>query len=165
MMISNDINDVIFEILLHKNINHELYVATWDETKWITLSSGLFMIPAIYSYYNDLYFYAIILVLTTIISVNFWRHATYSWRRIIDCIFSKFVFIFSLINGIFYVTYMPFTIAGYLVLFAILYCYYLSNKYCGNNPIWWKYHILFHLFTVCIQFIIINGILSTVVLQ
>ena len=47
MMISNDINDVIFEIL-DMTINHELYVATWDETKWITLSSGLFMIPGRY---------------------------------------------------------------------------------------------------------------------
>ena len=37
---------------------------------------------------------------------------------------------------------------------VFVYCYYMSNKYCNTcynnkyqpNSIWWKYHLMFHLF-------------------
>jgi hypothetical protein len=157
MSIIPDFKDVIFE-MLDMSINHEKYVASFDETKWIILSSCLFIIPAIYSYYNNLYIYTIILVLTMIISINFWRDATYSWRRISDRIFAKLTFIFFFINGIIYITYLPFIIITCLGLVASFWCYYLSNKYCGKNPFWWKYHITFHSIIVCLQLLVINSV-------
>ena len=61
MPIINDLKEVILE-MLDMSINHEKYVASLDETKWLILSSLLFIIPAIYSYYNNLYIYTIILI-------------------------------------------------------------------------------------------------------
>ena len=157
MSIFLDFKSVIFE-MLDMSINHDLYVASFDETKWLILSSCLFIIPAIYSYYNNLYIYSLILVLTTIISINFWRDATYSWRRIMDRIFAKIAFMFFFINGIIYITYFPFIILSYLGLVATIWCYYLSNKYCGKDSIWWKYHVIFHSIITCLQLLVINSV-------
>ena len=161
MPIINDLKEVILE-MLDMSINHEKYVASLDETKWLILSSLLFIIPAIYSYYNNLYIYTIILILTTIISVNFWRDATYSWRRISDRIFAKLAFVFFFINGIMYITYLPFIILSYFGLFASFWCYYLSNKYCGKSSIWWKYHFTFHSIITFLQLLVIKSVVMTV---
>jgi hypothetical protein len=70
-----------------------MYIACWQHTKWLFLSSFFFTIPAIYAYINNLYFHSILLLFTSLISANYWRKATYSWRRNMDLIFAKFSFI------------------------------------------------------------------------
>lgn len=47
---------------------------------WLVVSSFFFTVPSIY-YYNQLYSYYILLLFTSIISANFWRKVTYSWRK------------------------------------------------------------------------------------
>ena len=79
--------------IISSNKNDEIYIAYWEETKWLVLSSYFFIIPSYYAYINKLYLHSIILFLTSVISVNYWKKATYSWRRNMDLIFSKFSFI------------------------------------------------------------------------
>lgn len=131
------------------------------QTYYIILSSLLFLIPSIYSYINNQYLTAISLVISTVLSITFWSDARHTWRRIIDRTYAKFSFLYFVINGILYVTWLPFLVIGYMGLFGLIFCYYMSNKYCCNinqNDIWWKYHIAFHLITVCIQIMIIKCI-------
>ena len=145
--------------IMDMTIDNNKMVAEWKETKYIVLSSSFFMAPAVYGFYNNLYFLPFVLLLTTLFSMNFWRHATYSWRRIADRTFAKISFAFFFINGVRHVTHTPYLISGYTGTIILIYCYYMSNKY-HNLPIWWKYHMMFHLFLTYNQFIVINSIIT-----
>jgi hypothetical protein len=137
------------------------YVAHWDETKYVTMSSFVFMVPSIYGYYNELYKHAIILFLASTISANYWRDATYSYRRIMDRIISKIAFILFFKDGIIYVRYLPFFMICWNLFVLFTACYYFSNRYCGNSPDWWKYHVTFHLMSSTTQMMVINSIIHS----
>jgi hypothetical protein len=142
-------------------INEEPLIAVWDDTRWLVMSSCFFIFPSIYSYYKQLYLYSILLYLTSFISANYWRKATYSWRRNIDLIFAKISFTIFVINGIMYVRYIPYIITGYSGLIVLVYCYYCSGTlFKMNNENWWKYHVLFHLIMTFEQMIIIDSMHS-----
>ena len=148
-------------MIISANIKDEIYVANWEHTKWLVLSSFFFMVPAIYAFINNLYSYFIILFLTSLISANYWRKATYSWRRDLDLIFAKVSFIIFFANGIFYVRTMHHVIPGYTGVIVLIYFYYLSSrlhKLKINN--WYKCHFVFHFIMTCEQIIIIDSILK-----
>ena len=143
------------------NIIEEKYVVTWKYSKWLFLSSFFFIIPSIYALNNKLYIYSILLLNTSLISANYWKRATYSWRRNLDLIFSKIGFCILLINYVIYVKYIIYIITGYLGIIILLYCYYLSNKLFElKNNNWYKYHIIFHFIIMYEQLIILDSILT-----
>jgi hypothetical protein len=113
------------------------------------------MISAIYGFYKDLYFLSCVLFFTSLISINFWRNATYSWGRIADRIFSKITFAICFYHSIKYASLRLFFFLQYAGLITFVYYYYMSNKY-HDTPIWWKYHIKFHIFGVFTQLMIIE---------
>ena len=140
-------------------MNNEIVIAEWNETKWLVLSSSLFMIPSIYGYYKQLYLHSLLLLLTSLISVNYWKKATYSWRRNVDLVFEKVAFIVFVSNGIIYVRYKPYVITGYSGLILLAYCYYCSGKlFKMNNSFWWKYRVVFHLIMTLEQMIVLESI-------
>lgn len=110
----------------------ETYIALWQHSKWLVLSSFFFIIPSIYAYNNQLYNHSILLLFTSLISANYWRKATYSWRRNLDLIFAKISFITFVYNGIIYVKFIPYVITGYPMLIILLYCYtvIINQEYC-----------------------------------
>lgn len=137
----------------------EKEIAIWEDTRWIVGSSYFFMIPAFFSFFRGLYFYSILLGLTSIISANYWRKATYSWRRNMDLIFAKLSFSIFFYNGIIHVTTWFYRIICYSGLFFLIYCYYSSDKFLKmGNPNWWKFHCFFHFLMMMEQFIIIDSI-------
>jgi hypothetical protein len=141
--------------------NNDIYIAHWDQTKWLVLSSFFFTIPGTYALINNLYKHFILLLFTSLISANYWRKATYSWRRNMDLIFAKISFIVYFSNGVYYVRKLYYLLPGYSGILVLIYCYYLSEKLCklkDNN--WYKYHFIFHIILTYEQFIIINSILS-----
>jgi len=141
------------------NPTNEIYIASWEHSKWLVLSSFFFTFPSIYAYINNLYYYSILLVFTSLISANYWRKATYSIRRNLDLFFAKLSFIIFLSNGIVYVKCVPYVITGYSGLILLLYCYYLSGKLLNiGNENWYKYHFIFHLIMAYEQFIILDSI-------
>jgi len=140
-------------------IRDESFIASWDESKWLVLSSFSFIIPSLFAYYKNLYLYALLLLSTTVMSINYWRKAKYSIRRTLDFIFSKLTFIVFFYNGIRYVRYTPYLITGYPLSIAFIYCYYLSGKkYSLNHTDWVIYHSLFHYIVVYEQLIILDSI-------
>jgi hypothetical protein len=129
--------------------------------KLLTFSSCFFLISSVHAYKNGLYFYSMLLLMTTIISANYWRNAVHSWRRILDLFFAKFSFVVFCSSGIYYIRYIPYIVTGYSGLGLLLYCYYLSDKYIKEqNMSWCKYHFLFHVLLAYEQFIIIDSILK-----
>jgi hypothetical protein len=141
---------------------NEIYLAPWNETRWLVLSSFFFLIPSIYAYLNNLYFLGNLLCITSIISANYWRKATYSWRGTMDLIFAKISFVTFVINGLLYVSNIYYLIFGYIGLFILSYCYYLSGKELElkhNN--WYQYHVLFH-FIMMYEQILIDSIIKII---
>jgi hypothetical protein len=140
-------------------MNDELYIAEWNHSKWLVLSSGFFVIPSVYSYYIEFYGFSILLLLTSLVSANYWRKATYSWRRTTDLVFAKISFTIFVSNGLIYVRNIPYIITGYSGLVLLIYCYYLSDTLSKmKNEDWFKYHMLFHLIMTYEQLIIIDSI-------
>jgi hypothetical protein len=99
-------------------------------------------VPCIYAYYYKLYFYSILLLITAIISVNFWRKPTYSWRRNLDLIYTAILFIIFLTTGLMYVNYIPYIILASIGLIIAFYVYKFADKLINKH--WYTYHILFH---------------------
>jgi hypothetical protein len=146
---------------IYININNDIYIAYWKHTKWLVLSSLFFIIPSFYAFIHNLYAYFILLFFTSLISANYWRKATYSWRRNMDLIFAKFSFVVFVSNGIFYVRTLHYVIPGYTGLLVLLYCYYLSGKLLElKNNNWYKYHFIFHFIMTYEQMIIIDSIIK-----
>jgi len=141
--------------------SENIVIAEWKDTRWITLSSFFFMIPAIIAFHHKLYDHTTILFLTSIISANYWRKATYSWRRNLDLIFAKISFIFYVYNGVKYVNTIPEMIPGYCGLILIVILYYLSGELLRiKNERWYESHVLFHLMMMWEQILIIKNVIK-----
>jgi len=137
----------------------DVYIANWEQTKYITFSSFFIMIPSLYSFYHKQYFYSTMLFYTSIVSANYWRKATFSFRRDLDLAIAKISFSVFLFEGICYVRYTPYIVIGFPLILYIFYCYYLSEKlYRENNNNWYKYHCLFHFCMMFELLIILDSI-------
>ena len=130
------------------------YIVDPNESRWIVLTSSLFVLPGLYGYYNELYNVFYVLLATSLISINYWRSPRYSCERMLDLTFAKISAILFAINGIMNVRHFY----GYQCLFLMLYCYYKSTN--SSNSEWVKYHAAFHFFTICGQFFVIHAILK-----
>ena len=162
MMINNSYDIMVTNT---ENINfkeeEEFLIAEWKHTKYITVSSLLFLIPACYAYAHSMYDHTILLTLTSLISANYWRKATYSWRRNMDLIFSKISFAIYIYNGVKYSSSQSNLIEGILRLIFMFYCFcrsgYLFQK---KEDSWVWYHVIFHIFIALEQLRILQDILK-----
>lgn len=140
----------------------DIYVAQIEQTKWLVISSLLMILPSIYSFIYGLYFYTVLIILTSLISLFFWIKPTYSWRRNLDLIFGKISFTIFLYNGTCNISINTSfcIISSYFLLCVLLYCYYLSNKLSyQKNKNWIKYHFIFHLLIIYEMFITLYSII------
>ena len=127
----------------------------YDKSNWLVLSSFSFTISALYAYYFQLYAYTILLLFTTIVSINYWMNPSIYWRRTAGLMVSKTSFMIFAINGILYINNIYLLIIGYPLLYALLFCYcYSGLLYKQNNPNWYKYHMAFH-FLIMVEHIIV----------
>jgi hypothetical protein len=128
-----------------------------ESSKLLTKTSFLFLIPGVYAFQHELYYYSLVLLLTTGISFNFWRKPVYGLRRNIDLVYAKLSFVIFFVSGVYYVRiYLS---LYYTLLFLMLYyfqtAYVLSQKRVYN---WYRYHALFHLIVAIEQFLILYAI-------
>ncbi len=160
-------NEIIKNMLDVSTIDPERYVAHWRQTKWLVGSSFFLMIPGIYGYLNKEYVLSSVSIATGLCSINFWRNATYSWRRSIDRIMAKISFAIFTTIGPRKITKLSFLIAGWTGVGAGCMCYFMSNKYgdVETNELWWKYHMMFHLMIGYGQFITIKSIVDNTCLS
>jgi len=136
---------------------NEIVLVDWCDSRWLVLTSSTFFIPTIYSFYCQLYGFSGISLFTAIISMNYWRKATISFRRDLDLVFAKISFVIYLVHGIYYIRgnrlflFFP-------ALIYLLYNYYNSNRlYTEKKKEWIHYHIWFHVMVLFEQMIIIES--------
>ena len=119
-------------------------IIKWDESKWLMVSSLLFLPSAYLSYKREYYMQCYGLLFTIFSSINYWRKATNGTRRAMDLACSKFASGIFIYNGFIYLHGYG-TISWSNLLFAV-YCYYKSNQlYEAKNTTWLFYHMLFHM--------------------
>ena len=119
------------------------------------------MIPAFYALLYKLFFMSAVLSFLSFSSFNFWRKPNYSWRRIFDRVYAKFAFSVCLFNGIRFFYFDPFTPFAFI---SFVFFYFLSNLFCNDslcftnsiNPIWLKFHFLFHSRASFVQFMVVH---------
>ena len=159
-------------LLLSSHIKHQeydIYLASWEHTKWLVLSSSFFLFPSMYAFYHHLYVHSFLLCSTSFISANYWRKPTYSWRRTLDLFFSKISFSWFFLHGIFYIHSTPhliFTVSNTCIFSSCFllsyYTYHIQNtpRVGGfGHDIWYKYHFLFHTLMTLEQYHILYHIL------
>ncbi len=61
----------------------------YDQSNWLILSSFSFTISAIYAYYFQLYLYTILLLFTSIVSINYWMDPSIYWSKTADLMVAK----------------------------------------------------------------------------
>jgi len=137
-------------------------IAPWRETRWLTLSSLFFLVPAIYGYFQKVYFLSNVLVVTSLVSANYWRKCTYGLRRNMDLVVAKIAFGIFLLDCFRYVRKPIYVITGYPGIALLGYCYHLSgelrDKY--HHPRWLLCHFLFHVLLTYEQFLVIDSIFT-----
>ena len=123
----------------------------------LVISSHFFLVPAYIAFKNSYYGYATISLITTIVSVNFWRNPIPGFRRNLDLVVAKISFTIYFLNGLSNVLNNRTNIVS-SNLPAILICYYASNvlsKY--NLPEWTIFHFMFHFFVAYEQILVFSG--------
>ena len=145
-------------------LTKEEYVAafaTWEYTRWLVASSCFFMVPSAYAYYNQFYFNSYVLLLTSLISANYWRKATYSWRRTADLIFAKVSFCVFLVHWLTHVNNYNMCLVGFFCVGCMAGSYKWSvGLRKQTSPHWYKYHVAFHFSTMVSQLIVLNTMIN-----
>jgi len=120
-------------------------------------SSASFLGPAIYGAYKGNLLLPFTSLLTSIVSIYYWKHPDSIRLRALDLIVSKSSGLIYFVYGYYTLPIGPKRIVGYMNLFLILSSYQAScSLHSYNNP-WWKYaHMLFHGFTCFGKFIVIH---------
>jgi hypothetical protein len=123
----------------------------------LCFSSLFFLIPSYYGFNNNLKYYGLLSLVTSIISINFWRDTTeLGFRRNLDSFFAKVSFMVYFITGINYINDSSVYIIGWLICFCILLCFYLSHRQWNKDEeTWIIFHMLFHFFVAIEKFIVL----------
>lgn len=142
------------------NIQHntKLTMISIYDPRNLAVSSFFFMIPGMCAYYSQQYFFFGMLLATSCISANYWRDPVHGCRRNADLFFAKIAFTVFAYNGAVYVRYVPYMVVGYTELCGVCYCYYMSEKLCGEKDRRWVlWHGGFHILMTHVLHMIIGG--------
>ena len=120
----------------------------------LQFTSILFQVPAMYAFRNNLHFYGIFSVFTSIISFVYWLYPINGWRRNIDSVYAKLTFLLYTSSGIIFVPLGFLSFVFYLLVGLLVYFYILSCSYFPQNN-WIYFHTLFHLTAIYLKFYVL----------
>ena len=117
----------------------------FEETRWLAMSSCLFLIPAFYAFAKKLYLYGVISLFAALLSINHWRDAEDGFRRAIDCCLAYLSFVVFVVSGLIYCRGIFFYIA--IAFISMIIALFLISDYLSIkcHPHWYFVHIFFHL--------------------
>lgn len=138
------------------NLRRNIFPVNKSDSLCLIISSCFFLLPGAYGFYYDLHFYGVASAVTTVISVNYWRHAIEGIRRTIDLIIAKISFVIYFLSGCFFIRDAKLLMIGICGCVAIILSYYLSNRlWTQDSPHWVYFHMMFHLFVALEQFLVL----------
>jgi Na+/glutamate symporter len=101
--------------------------------------------------------YAVLSVITALISANYWRRVpTLGIRRQLDLVVAKVSFAIYFLTGVMYVRDTFLLSIGIPICVSIGICYQMSHvRYSQQSAYWVYYHMSFHLFVAIEQLIVV----------
>ena len=125
------------------------------------VNSCFFLIPWVYAFYNQFYFFGSVCVLTNVLSINHWRKAENGIRRIIDIIAASSAALIYIASWIIYCEDICFLI-GVIILCMVVVSFLLSNylSVCWN-PHWVYMHMFFHFCVSLSKLLVIHCKINT----
>ena len=144
-----------YNIIKNTNTPTNNQLAPWCETKWVTLSSLLFLFPSYYAYNNKVYNLALLGGSMTVLSMNYWRDCKIGPRRNADLLLSKI----TCLVGSYYYFKNSTSLKDYFIYMIIssscIRCYNKSNI---QKKGWYIYHMGFHGFLTIGAFLSVKKI-------
>lgn len=138
-------------------VRRNVFPVNWHDSVCLVISSCFFLVPGAYGFANALYYYGVVSVITTAVSVNYWRYAVEGMRRSADLITAKVSFAIYFVSGFFFLNLRLLAI-GIPGCILIIVFYMLSNRYWDKDSHLWVYfHMGFHLFVALEQFLVLYG--------
>jgi hypothetical protein len=132
----------------------EKVLLKWHFSKYLLITSCLLFVPAWFAYSKELYVFSAILVFSAVVSINYWRHSTFSYRRYLDFMVQTICVVLVVALLLFYDYHYaiddPYVFINIFMIMAAIFCYYKSwSTWLENEKSdWWKYHILFHILVI-----------------
>jgi hypothetical protein len=124
----------------------------------LIISSCFFLIPGFYAFLIGQYFYLATSLVTTIVSVNYWRDAMPGIRRDADLFVAKGSFTIYFLTGIISIRDKEILYIAWPVCIGIISFYSLANWLWEKDSCRWVYaHMCFHLFVGLEQYIVLLG--------
>ena len=120
----------------------------------LIISSCFFMIPGIYAFTHDILLLGVLSSITTLVSINYWRHAVEGWRRNADLFVAKLSFCIYFIIGVIHVRDFHILLVGWPNTFLILGSYYLSNVLWEKNIFIWHFIFLYQLVNLLLYMVV-----------
>ena len=117
------------------------------QSKYIVCSSAGFLIPATIFYWNGHYLYGHGMIITSVVSMNYWKDVDYkSWRRTLDLVWSKVSFTVYFVTGLMNVKYEYYTIC-LMITVALASMFHISDSLSQKHIHeyeWVWCHMIFH---------------------
>ena len=135
-------------------------IAPWRQTRWLVLSSGLFLFPAYLATRKQRPDLAVLLATTSLVSTNYWRCARTGWRRNLDLIYGKLSFL-TMFGVWARESLSPDPLEASLYVPTVAGLYALSNythRFSPDTDIWWRIHVLFHISLLYGQWRVLHGL-------
>ena len=127
----------------------------------LMISSCFFSIAGVYAAFSYLYLHSIVSIITTFVSVNYWRYAVNGARRTADLIISKVSFLIYFISGCIFVRDWFHLIVSISLCVGIIVLYKLSCHYWDqDSPSWVHFHFTFHICVAFQQYLIVYNIVE-----
>lgn len=130
-------------------------IVPYNKSKFLVYSSTCFLYPCYVSYIQNKYNICLFILITYLISINYWKDCRYSWRRNIDLVWSRITLVYFFYNGVYHIHYNNDKLIGTTLVPIFTICFYKSVQFKQN---WYLFHMLFHLFTSYGMLIIVNNI-------
>lgn len=129
---------------------------------WLVISSCFFLVPGLYAFINDCFFFGFVSSFTTLMSVVHWMKAESGLRQKIDRCTASVSFAIYFVTGILFLRGLLLFALGLPGVILILSCFYLSHKMAAiGSSKWIHFHFCFHVFVALEQLLVVYAMVQS----
>ena len=160
-------------------VENKRFVIHPHESRMLLTTSCLTLFPIYVAYQHSLWLYVYTSTGTMVCSLLYWYNPIHGWRRNLDLIYAKYTFVVYLGSGIWYVPPGFPTFLFYLGALSIFQTLpgakhpseLVVEPQSGSDQtytmtyvyprIWIRYHVLFHILSICVKMYILYYVTET----
>lgn len=125
---------------------------------YLNISSCFFLLPGAFAHYHGYHSMCLISLVTTLVSINYWRKPKDGWRRNLDLIVAKVSFLIYFSVGLVNIRDTVIFVSGLFGALLMISAYSTGLLLFDlKSPLWVFAHMLFHFFVACGQVLVIYG--------